>query len=193
MDQGLWLLADQLYRPTPKSITPAFGFGVAVDGGGGSSENILPFLRSIPKKCHCGQAFAFIEGHIPDTGDTVRNGDACQASAPESAISDAGDAVRNRDTRQAGAVIEGIGPDAGDAVTNSNACHAGAPREGHSPDAGDAITNRNALQAGAVNEGSHPDTGNAVRNCDASQAAAVPKGVIFDAGDWFAFYGCRNG
>ena len=121
---GLWLLTNQLYRPTTKSVTPAFGFGVAVDGGGGSSENILPFLRSIPKKCHCGQVGALKEGPIPD----------------------AGNAIRNRDARQAFAATEGRTPDAGELTVRpeSDAGQARAAREGRTPDAGDAVRDRDA-------------------------------------------------
>ena len=192
MNYWLGLLTNQLYRPTTKSITPAFGFGFAVDGGGCALENLSTRFRSIPKKCHFGQAFAAQEGRIPDPSDTIRNCDDCQASGPESAVPDAGDAVGYSDACQAGTVIEGIGPDPSDAVTNGDACHAGAPREWHSPDAGDAITNRNALQAGAVNEGSHPNTGNAVRNRDTSQAGGVSEGVILDAGDSLTFNCSRD-
>ena len=92
MNQGLWLLTNQLYRPSCKSVTPTLCFGFAVDGGGGSGENILPFFRSIPKKCHCGQVGALKEGPIPD----------------------AGNAIRNRDARQAFAATEGRTPDAGE-------------------------------------------------------------------------------
>ena len=70
--RGLWLLANQLDRPPPPNLPPTLGFGFAVDGGGGFVENPFTRFRSIPKKCDCGQAAAFIEGQIPDAGDTVR-------------------------------------------------------------------------------------------------------------------------
>ena len=111
---GLGLLTNQLYRPSCKSITPALCFGFAIDCGGGSGENIFPFLRSIPKKCHCGQAGAFAEGGSPDAGDTISNRDTRQAGAfAEGGSPDAGDTLRDRDARQASAPIEGILPDAG--------------------------------------------------------------------------------
>ena len=57
---GSGLLADELYWPTPKSLTPALRFGFAVDGGDGLVENeFIPF-RSTPKKCYRGQANAKI-------------------------------------------------------------------------------------------------------------------------------------
>ena len=127
----MWLsgfLADELYWPVCKSITPALCFGFAVDGGGCDYENLSPRFRSIPKKCHCGQAGAVSEGLTPD----------------------AGDAVGDRDARQAGAVIEGAPPDASDAVTNRDARQAAAATEDATPDAGDAITNGDARQAFAA-------------------------------------------
>ena len=97
MNYWLWLLTNQLYRPSCKSITPALGFGFAVDGGGGSGENILPFFRSIPKKCYCSQAGALREGTILDTSDACADRDARQAGAEiEGANCNAGDTVRDR-------------------------------------------------------------------------------------------------
>ena len=69
----LWHLANQLYRPATPSITPTVRIGFAVNGGGGSGENIFPFLRSIPKKCHCSQALTVKESRIPDAGNAIRN------------------------------------------------------------------------------------------------------------------------
>ena len=46
-------------------------FGFAVDGGGCLLENPTNQFRSIPKKCHRGQAGASREGLIPDAGDGV--------------------------------------------------------------------------------------------------------------------------
>jgi len=139
MNQGSGLLADQLYRPTTKSLAPTLCFGFAVDGGSGSGENIFPFLRSIPKKSYCGQAGAVLEGRLPDTGDTITNRDVCQAGAIEGGIPYTGDAIRNRDARQAGAVGEGFPSNAGDAVWDRDARQVGAVMEGIFLDAGDAI------------------------------------------------------
>ena len=102
----LWLLANQLYWPTSKSITPTFCFGFAVDGGGGEvSESVACNFRSIPKKCHCGQAGAERDGRSTYAGKAIRDRDARQAGAIiEGHIPDTGNAVRNRDARQAGAV-----------------------------------------------------------------------------------------
>ena len=76
MDQGLWFLTNQLYRPTNKSVTPAFRFGFAVDGGRCAGENTFPNRRRIPKECYCGQAFAINEGRMLDAGDTLTDRDA---------------------------------------------------------------------------------------------------------------------
>ena len=59
-------LADELHWPSPKSLTPGLGFGFAVDGGGCVIEKISQ-LRSIPKKCHCGQAVTETEGGFLET------------------------------------------------------------------------------------------------------------------------------
>ncbi len=99
MNQGSELLTNQLYRPSRERLTPALGFGFAVDGGGGIMKNLFPFFRSTPKKCHCGQAGAFRKGPFPNTSD----------------------AVTNRDTRQGSAGFKGPFPDAGNAIRNGNA------------------------------------------------------------------------
>ena len=100
MNQGLGLLANQLYRSLPKSVTPALRFGFAVDGRGGVEKSIVPSSRSIPMKCHCVQLPAALEGPIPDAGDAVTNRDVRQAgAASESALPNAGYAVRYRDVR----------------------------------------------------------------------------------------------
>ena len=107
MGRGSGLLADQLHWPTCKSLTPALRFWFAVDGGERTFEGVICNLRSIPKECYCGQAFAGKEGHLPDTGDAITNRDAGQLSAQsEGACPDAGDTIRNRDTRQVGAARE---------------------------------------------------------------------------------------
>ena len=94
MNQGLWLLTNQLYRPTSKSVTPALCIRFAVDGGSSTFKNIWPFFRSIPKKCHSFQAHAVIEGALPDAGDAVANRDAGQVGATsEGTISNAGDGL----------------------------------------------------------------------------------------------------
>jgi hypothetical protein len=78
-------------------------------GGGSEENNVTRFLfRSIPKKCHCGQVPAVIEGLKTNTGD----------------------AVRNRNTGQLIAVLKGISPDAGNAITNCDARQAGTTLEG---------------------------------------------------------------
>ena len=74
------LLADQLNWPSRERITPALRFGFAVDGGGCVTEK-SNHLRSIPKKCHCGQAGAVIEDEVSDVGYAIRNPDATQAGA----------------------------------------------------------------------------------------------------------------
>ena len=107
MGENLWLLANQLYWPTTPSVIPALGFGFAVDGGGCVIENLFTRFRSIPKrsipkKCHSGQAFALLEGTPPDAGDAIRDRDARQAGAPrEGTLPDAGDTVRDGDAGQA--------------------------------------------------------------------------------------------
>ena len=79
---GLWLLTNQLYWPTSKSIAPALCFGFAVDGGGCFAESqALVIFWSIPKKCYTRQAGAVLEGRIPDAGDTLRDRDAGQVGA----------------------------------------------------------------------------------------------------------------
>ena len=141
MNQGLWLLTNQLYRPTSKSVTPALCIRFAVDGGSSTFKNIWPFFRSIPKKCHCGQASAPIAGMIPDAGDAVTNRDACQTGAVhEGSLPDAGDSIRYRDALQAMDGREGIIPDAGDTITNRDARQAGAVPEGLKRDARDRIS-----------------------------------------------------
>ena len=57
MDYWLWLLTNQLYRPSFKSITPTLCFGFAVDcGGGAAKRQALVIFWSIPKKCYTRQA-----------------------------------------------------------------------------------------------------------------------------------------
>ena len=166
------LLADQLYRSTTKSLAPALRFGFAVDGGGCAGENVVMRLlfRSIPKKCHSGQAAAHNEGVVPETGNAGGDRDARQAAAAsEGPLLDAGDAIRNRDARQTGAV-----------------------REGMLTDAGDTFTNRDARQAFAATEGRQPDAGDAVRDRDARQVEAATEGLFPDRSNRFAFYGVRN-
>ena len=100
--RGSGLLADHLNWSATNGIAPTLRFGFAVDGGSGFVENLSTRFRSIPKKCHCGQAAASPEGPIPDAGDAVGDRDARQATAAiEGRLPDAGDAIRNRDTRQA--------------------------------------------------------------------------------------------
>jgi hypothetical protein len=77
----LRLLADQLDRPTPKHLTPALGFGFAVDGWNRAFESFFTLLRSIAKKCDSGQSRASIEGTTPYIGYTIRDRDARQAGA----------------------------------------------------------------------------------------------------------------
>ena len=103
MNQGLWLLTNQLYRPSFKSITPTLCFGFAVDGGGGAAKSqALVIFWSIPKKGHRGEAAALKEGPIPDAGNAIRNRDAHKAPAILEGIPpNAGNAIRNRDARQA--------------------------------------------------------------------------------------------
>ena len=143
MNQGLWLLTNQLYRSLPPSLAPALGFGFAVDGGSGSAKNFFPFLRSIPKKCHCGQAGAVSEGRILDAGDAITNGDARQVlAATEGPLPDVDDAIRNRNTRQSVTAIKGTTPDAGDTIGDRDAGQAATFIEGETPDAGNASANR---------------------------------------------------
>ena len=182
----LRLLADQLDRPTPKHLTPALGFGFAVDGWNRAFESFFTLLRSIAKKCDSGQSRASIEGTTPYIGYTIRDRDARQAGAGnEGGFPDAGELTvfPESDSRQAGAAIEGIFPDAGNAVRNHDARQAGAVTEGITPDAGDAVGDCDARQARAFIEGITPDAGDAVGDRDARQAAAVPKGVFPDAGN----------
>ena len=162
--RGSGFLADELNWPSRERVPPALGFGFAVDGGSGFIENSSPILGSIPRKGHCGQAFAAIEGPRLDAGDAVWDRDARQAFAlTEGGMPDAGNAVRDRDARQVGE-CEGIISDAGDAGGDRDARQAAAFIEGSIPDAGDAIRNRDARQVGAVPEGTLPDTGDAVRD-----------------------------
>ncbi len=168
--RGSGFLADQLHRSASERVTPALRFGFAVDGEGEHFGNPRTHFRSIPKKCHCGQAGAVEEGLIPDAGDAVRDRDARQAgAAPEGPFPDAGDAVRDRDTRQAAAGLEGVIPDAGEQTVfpESDAREAGAVYEGGSLYAGDAIRGRDARQATAASEGTRPNAGNAIRDRDA--------------------------
>ena len=138
--RGLWLLTNQLHRPTCKSVTPALCFGFAVDGWSGTFENLFPRFRSIPKKCHSGQMGAAIEGLMPDAGDAVRNGNALQTGTfPEGHLPDAGDAIRYRDFFQSTAFCEGPTPDTGNAIRYHDARQACAAIEGARPDAGDTI------------------------------------------------------
>ena len=138
MDHGLWLLANQLYRPTCKSITPAFSFGFAVDGGSNIVESVFTYLWSIPKKGHSGQTGAAIEGVCPDAGNTIRNSDTGQAAAvSEGPIPEVGNAIRYHDARQVAAEREGSLTDTGDTVGDRDACQAVAENEGRIPDAGD--------------------------------------------------------
>ena len=153
MNHWLWLLTNQLYRPTPKSLTPALRFGFAVDSGDCAVEKVsatrisaakAPDFRSIPKECHSGQAGASTEGPILD----------------------AGDAVTNRNARQAGAPNEGGNPDACELTVfpESDAPQAATITEGLSVEAGNAVRNRDAPQVVATKESTPPDTGDAVRN-----------------------------
>ena len=97
LNQGLWILTNQLDRSAREIVTPALCIRFAVDSWVGFYENFVPFFRSITKESYRGQAAAGLEGTIPDAGDTVRNSDARQASAAsEGVIPDAGDVVRNR-------------------------------------------------------------------------------------------------
>ena len=137
MGRWLWLLTNQLYRPSCKSVTPALCFGFAVNGGGCLTKNLITRFRGIPKKCHTRQTAASIEGLIVD----------------------AGDAVTNRDARQAGASIEGALPDTGNTIRNRDARQVGAPLEGSSPDTGDTIRDRDARQTGALVKSANPDAG----------------------------------
>ena len=146
-----WLLTNQLYWPTTKSITPTLRFGFAIDCGVGFFENFFPFLRSIPKKCYSGQAGAVFECVIPDAGDAIWNRDTPQANAAmESITLYDGDTIWNRDARQAVASHEGTPCDAGDAIWNRNARQAAARPEGIPHDEVDAIRDRDACQTGAV-------------------------------------------
>ena len=140
MNHGLWLLTNQLYRPTTKSIAPALCFGFAVDGWNRVFENLLTHFRRISKKCYTRQTGAVLEGRLPDTGDAITNRDVCQAGAIEGGIPYTGDTIRNCDARQAGAVGEGFPSNTGDAVWDRDARQATAEQEGTLPDAGDHLT-----------------------------------------------------
>ena len=99
--RGSGFLADQLYRPPRKSLTPALRFGFAVDDRGRIFENFFPRFRCIPKKCHRCEAAAVKEGIVPNVGDAIANRDARQAGAlTEGHRSDASNTIRNCDTCQ---------------------------------------------------------------------------------------------
>ena len=158
-------LADKLYRSTPKSLTPTLRFGFAVDGGGCVFENLFTRFRSIPKKCHCGQAVAEPKSAQPNAGNSIRDRNARQASAvSEGPTPDAGNAIRGRDSRQACAAIEGIRLDAGNAIRDRDARQVSASHEGKTPDTGDTIRNSDARQAAAVKEGPFTYAGDAIGN-----------------------------
>ena len=125
MGRWLWLLTNQLYRPTPKCITPALGFGFAVDGEfvRHDIKSVLADLRSITKDPDTHQAGAIPDYLILDSGNAFRNRNARQVVAfPEGLKPDAGNAFRDRDTRQVTTSYESFLRDAGNTVRNSDAC-----------------------------------------------------------------------
>ena len=81
LNQGLWILTNQLDRSAREIVTPALCIRFAVDSWVGFYENCVPFFRSISKESYRGQAAASIEGPSLDAGDAVRNIDARQAGA----------------------------------------------------------------------------------------------------------------